>query len=216
MITRIKVCGITRVEDAKQAARLGVDAIGLVFYEASPRCVGLRQAIEIKRALPPFVSVVSLFVNEKRARVDEILRALRPECLQFHGDEDASDCEQYDHAYIKAVRVREISDVLSAAHQHTRAQALLLDTWDDKLWGGSGKVFDWSLVPSEVSMPMVLAGGLTAQNVCAAIKSVKPYAVDVSGGVELSKGIKSAEKIRLFVDEVRRCHAGASTSKGTC
>ena len=203
MNTRVKICGITRVEDALEAAKQGSDAIGLVFYAASPRNVSNEVARAIVAALPPFVSVVGLFVNASRANIDEVLAEVRLDVLQFHGDETPDDCMQFNLPFLKAIRVNADTNLLQYAIDFRHAQALLLDAHSDAAYGGTGQTFDWNLIPAELSKPFILAGGLNADNVEQAIMQVKPYAVDVSGGVELSKGIKDADKIAAFMQGVR-------------
>lgn len=203
MRVRAKICGITRVDDALAAARCGADAIGLVFYENSPRHVSIEQAQSIVAALPPFVSVVALFVNANKTYIDEVVSSLRVDILQFHGEEVETDCVQYNLPYMKAVRVKEGTNLIQYEKNYSSACALLLDTYSEKMVGGTGETFNWSLIPAELSMPVVLAGGLNQHNVSDAIKQVKPYAVDVSGGVEKSKGVKDPEKIAAFLRQVR-------------
>lgn len=202
--TRVKICGVTRVEDATAAAAAGADAIGLNFYSPSPRAVDIQQAVVIRRALPPFVTVVGLFVNAARETVLEACTRVRLDLLQFHGDESAEQCEAYAMPYMKAVRVTAGVDLHALAQRYAGARALVLDTHDEKLWGGSGRTFDWSIVPADLGLPVVLAGGLTAANVADAIVRLRPYGVDVSGGVEQSPGIKDAAKIAKFIQEVER------------
>lgn len=203
MNTRVKICGITRVEDALEAAKQGSDAIGLVFYAASPRNVSNEVARAIVAALPPFVSVVGLFVNASRANIDAVLAEVRLDVLQFHGDETPDDCTQFNLPFLKAIRVNADTNLLQYANDFRLAQALLLDAHSEAAYGGTGQTFDWNLIPAELSKPIILAGGLNADNVEQAIMQVKPYAVDVSGGVELSKGIKDADKIAAFMQGVR-------------
>jgi phosphoribosylanthranilate isomerase len=203
MNTRVKICGITRVEDALEAAKQGSDAIGLVFYAASPRNVSNEVARAIVAALPPFVSVVGLFVNASRANIDAVLAEVRLDVLQFHGDETPDDCTQFNLPFLKAIRVNADTNLLQYANDFRHAQALLLDAHSEAAYGGTGQTFDWNLIPAELSKPIILAGGLNADNVEQAIMQVKPYAVDVSGGVELSKGIKDADKIAAFMQGVR-------------
>ncbi|MGC9162460.1 MAG: phosphoribosylanthranilate isomerase [Thiomonas sp.] len=200
--TRIKICGITRVEDAQAAARCGADAIGLVFYPPSPRHVTLAQARQIAASLPPFVSVVALFVNAEPRLVDEVIAQVRPALLQFHGDETPQDCTRYAYPYIRAARMREGLDLLDFALRFSTSQALVLDA-DQPGYGGGGEVFDWSRIPANVALPLVLSGGLHAANVTQAIRQVRPWAVDVSSGVEAAKGIKSAQRMAEFVAAVR-------------
>ncbi|MBD9356549.1 phosphoribosylanthranilate isomerase [Methylomonas albis] len=199
MRTRVKICGFTQVEDALCAANLGVDAIGLVFYPPSPRNVSIEQAAIISRALPAFVNVVALFVDAEPALIREVLNKVRVDCLQFHGDEAAEDCRIYDKAYIKAIRMRPDTDVGALQQQYHDAAGLLLDAYHPGVQGGSGSGFDWDLIPKTRSVPIILAGGLTPENAGDAIKAVKPYALDVSSGVEAGKGIKDAAKMAAFI-----------------
>ncbi|MFK8069198.1 MAG: phosphoribosylanthranilate isomerase [Gammaproteobacteria bacterium] len=200
--TRVKFCGITRVEDALHAAAIGVDAIGLVFYAKSPRAVSIKQAKLIVDNLPPFITKVGLFVNSDRAEIDQISTEVGLNVLQFHGDESPEDCEQYDRPFIKAVRVQAETDLQQLSQQFQNAQGLLLDAYDKTMYGGTGKSFDWSIIPEDLSLPIILAGGLSPDNVSTAIKNVKPYAVDVSGGIEQSKGIKDTKKMNVFMNGV--------------
>jgi len=206
--TRIKICGITRPGDAVEAARAGADAIGLVFYPPSPRAVSLRQAQDIVRELPPLVGVVALFVRAEPQRVREVIDALHPSLLQFHGDEGAEDCEAFGHPYLRAVRMRPGVDLLDLKVRHAHARGLLLDAFVEG-FGGGGEVFDWSLIPTNVGSPIVLSGGLRAANVAQAILRVRPWAVDVSSGVESAKGVKDAAAMREFVAAVRAADAAA-------
>ncbi len=204
MRTRVKICGITRPQDAIAAAQTGADAIGLVFYPASPRAVEIEQAREIVTALPPFVTVVGLFVDADEATIRQVLAALPLDVLQFHGDESPEACRRYARPYIKALRMREEADVLDAAREYHDAAGLLLDTYQAGVPGGTGDSFDWRRVPAHLATPVVLAGGLTPENVAEAVITARPYGVDVSGGVESQKGIKDAWKIRSFIAEVER------------
>lgn len=200
---RSKICGITRIEDALAAAHAGADAIGLVFYAKSPRAVDVQQARAIIAALPPFVTTTGLFVNASRCELGEILDAVPLDLLQFHGDETPAECEGYHRPYIKALRVRPGDDLQAACRAYRNASGILLDTFVAGVPGGTGEAFDWSLVPEHLDKPIVLAGGLHAGNVAQAITQVKPWAVDVSGGVESSKGIKDHGKIDAFIKAVR-------------
>ncbi|HLA32681.1 MAG TPA: phosphoribosylanthranilate isomerase [Pseudomonas sp.] len=201
---RSKICGITRIEDALLAAEAGADAIGLVFYAKSPRAVDVRQARAIIAALPPFVTTVGLFVDASSCELGEILDAVPLDLLQFHGDESPAFCDGFRRPYIKALRVKPGDDIAARVEAYKDAAGILLDTYVPGIPGGTGEAFDWSLVPQGLSKPIILAGGLTAENVAEAIKQVRPYAVDVSGGVEASKGIKDAEKIRAFMRAVKQ------------
>jgi phosphoribosylanthranilate isomerase len=204
MRTRVKICGITRVEDAGDAVRFGADAIGLVFYPPSPRAVTLTQAKEIVRSLPPFVSVVGLFVNQDRATIKKCIDEVQIDLLQFHGDEPAKDCESYARPWIKAIRMHERIDLFEIERTYRKASGLLLDTYKAGIPGGTGECFDWHRIPESLACRVILAGGLDAQNVVQAIHQVHPYAVDVSGGVERSKGIKDTAKIEAFIAGVNR------------
>ena len=204
MRTRVKICGITRIEDALAATHNGADAIGLVFYAESPRNVSLQAAQEIVDALPPFISVVGLFVNASENKIQTVLSQLRLDVLQFHGDETVADCAQFNLPYLKAIRVKPDTNLLQYCLEFNSAQALLLDAHSDAAYGGTWQVFDWDLIPQNLPKPIILAGGLNAQNVGDAIKQAQPYAVDVSGGVEQSKGIKDAAKIAAFMRAVEQ------------
>ena len=203
-VVRSKICGITRIEDALIAAEAGVDAIGLVFYAKSPRAVSIQQARDIVAALPAFVTTVGLFVNASREELNDVLAGVALDLLQFHGDESPAECESYQRPYIKALRVKPGDDIAQLAAPYAKARGILLDTYVPGVPGGTGAAFDWSLVPSGLPQPVILAGGLSAANVQAAIEQVRPYAVDVSGGVEAGKGIKDAAKIRAFMQAVGR------------
>lgn len=199
MRTRVKICGITRIEDACAAVAAGCDAIGLVFYAKSPRHVTAQRAAEIVATLPPFVSAVGLFVDAPAAAVREVLATVRLDLLQFHGDETPAYCEQFGLPYLKAVRVRAGTNLLQYAADFAGARALLLDAYTEGVPGGTGLTFDWTLIPRDLPKPVILAGGLNADNVAEAVRVVQPYAVDVSGGVEQTKGIKDAARIAAFM-----------------
>jgi len=202
MRTRIKICGFTQVQNAVDAANLGVDAIGLVFYPPSPRNVSIEQAINIIEALPAFVTVVALFVDEQEAKIAEILSKVSIDCLQFHGDEGADACRFYNKPYMKAIRMKPGLDVLALAEEYNDASALLLDAYHPGMKGGSGSQFDWDLIPAQCPLPVVLAGGLQVDNAKQAVETVKPYALDVSSGVESSKGIKDVAKMAAFIQAI--------------
>ncbi len=204
MRTRVKICGITRPEDGRAAAQAGADAVGLVFYAKSPRYVVQQQAQAICRELPPFVSVVALFVNAPREQVSEVLDSVPVDVLQFHGTEQAEQCAGFGRPYIKAIAMREGCDPLPTMNAHPEASGFLLDAWQPELHGGGGVTFDWAQMPERSAKPMILAGGLTAENVSRAIARMRPFAVDVSSGVESDKGIKSVEKIQAFMRGVER------------
>lgn len=206
MRTRVKICGITRVQDAHAAARGGADAIGLVFYPRSPRFLALEQARAIRDAAPPFVSTVALFVNPPEAQVREVVERVRPSMLQFHGEEPPAFCRGFGLPYVKACRVKSGTsagvDLLKYLQPFADAAGWLLDSHVEE-YGGVGESFDWSLVPAERARPLVLSGGLTRDNVRDAVRRVRPWAVDVSSGVESAKGIKDAGRIAAFITEVR-------------
>jgi len=204
MRTRVKICGITRVEDAQTAARLGADAIGMVFYSASPRNISVEQAQALARSLPPFVCRVGLFVDADPHFVKDVMDSVPLDMLQFHGSESAADCDQFRKPYIKAIRMEDGLSVSERMKEFSGASAMLLDTYSASVAGGSGESFDWSRVPQQRAMPVILAGGLDAGNVAEAIRMVHPYAVDVSSGVERDKGIKDADKMSAFISEVNR------------
>lgn len=199
MKIRVKICGITRVADALDAAEAGADAIGMVFYGPSPRAIDIEQAAKIVYALPPFIARVGLFVNAEPEYVSDVLAQVPLSCLQFHGDETASYCESFDMPYIKAIRMKPGIDVVAAASAYVSAAGILLDSYQPDLPGGTGVAFDWMQIPIGLPRPLILAGGLNPDNVAEAVKIVQPYAVDVSGGVEKSKGIKDADKMTAFV-----------------
>ena len=181
---------------------LGVDAIGLVFYASSPRAVTHEQAQAIVAALPPFVTVVGLFVDAAVPEIEAVLQAVRIDALQFHGDESAAQCGRYGRPYIKALRMHAGRDVAASVSEYAGARGVLLDTHHDQHAGGTGEPFDWARVPERLALPVILAGGLNPQNVAAAVRQVRPYAVDVSGGVESAKGIKEQQKMAAFIHEV--------------
>lgn len=204
MRTRVKICGITRPEDAAAAAGLGADAIGLVFYAHSPRRVDAARAGEIVAALPPFVHAVALFVDAGAAEVEAVLERVRIDVLQFHGDEPPEDCRCFGLPYLKAVRMRPGTDVRAQARRYPDAAALLLDSYRPDVAGGTGTTFAWDGIPAQPGARILLAGGLTADNVAEAMRHVRPYGVDVSGGVEAAKGIKDAGRMAAFFAAVRR------------
>ncbi len=204
--TRIKVCGFTREADLDGALALGVDAVGFVLYPPSPRAVTVARAAELARRVPPFVTRVGLFVNEDAATVERAAREAALDLLQFHGDESAEYCERFGLPWIKAVRVRPETDLLECADRFRGARALLLDAWSEA-WGGSGKRFDWSLIPPSLPMPLILSGGLDPDNVAEAVRNIRPSAVDVSSGVESAKGIKDVARVAAFISGVEHGEA---------
>ena len=202
MRTRVKICGFTRVDEAVYAAHLGVDAIGLVFYPPSPRHVEIEQAVRIVQALPAFTSVVALFVDEQEARIREVLAQVAIDCIQFHGNEPAEACRIYGKRYIKAIRMQDGIDIPALALDYHDAAGLLLDAYHPDAKGGTGSQFDWDLIPKQCTLPIILAGGLDADNAKQAVQTVRPYALDVSSGVEASKGIKDSLKMAAFIKQV--------------
>jgi len=204
--TRIKICGLTREADVDAAVEAGADAIGFVFYERSPRHVDVARGVTLARRLPPFVTPVCLLVNAPPSLIEGVLDAVPQAVLQFHGDETPADCDRARRPYLRAARMSPDFDLLDFAARYPAAQALLLDAHVQG-YGGGGKVFDWSLIPRSVPRPLVLSGGLHAGNVIEGILRVRPWAVDVSSGVESAKGIKDAQAIRRFCEAVREADA---------
>lgn len=202
-MTRSKICGITREQDLQVAVAAGADALGFVFYDKSPRNVSLQQAVGLLHTLPPFVTSVGLFVDPSEVFVREVLAQVPLDVLQFHGDEAPEFCRQFGRPYLKAIRVRQGVDLVECAARYADAQALLLDAYVEGVQGGTGESFDWALIPKKLSLPVILSGGLHPGNVAVAVRAVRPYAVDVSSGVEASKGIKDAAKVAAFINEVR-------------
>ncbi len=203
MRTRIKVCGLTTPADAQAVVATGVDAVGLVFYAPSPRAVTVAQAQAICRSLPPFVSVVGLFVNETREMIEGVLESVPLSCLQFHGDESPENCDGYGIPFLKAARVQTGLDLVQFAARYDNAQGVLVDAFVPGVPGGTGQTFDWSLVPTKWACPWVLSGGLTGENVAAAVRQLRPWAVDVSSGVEEAPGRKSLGAVERFVAAVK-------------
>jgi len=202
--TRVKICGITSVEDAIQAVEAGADAIGLVFYPSSPRAVSVEQAASIVQSLPAFVASVALFVDAAPEVVQNVIDVVKPDLLQFHGDESPEYCQGFACNYIKAVRVKSDTNLIQYTEHYALAKGLLLDTYTKGVPGGTGQVFDWHLIPKDLPLPVILAGGLNADNISTAIKLVNPFGVDVSGGVERTKGVKDPGKINKFVQQVNQ------------
>ena len=210
--TRVKICGLIRRDDALAAVDLGADALGLVFYAASPRAVSIAQAQEVIRELPSRVTVVALFVNAAESEIRAVLDSVRIDLLQFHGDETPQDCARYGVPYIKAVRMREDVDLFEIERVYGSASGLLLDSYQSGVAGGTGMAFDWTRVPKgskRLTKPIILAGGLAPDNVAGAIRQVRPYAVDVSGGVESAKGIKDAAKMAAFIQGVNSVNSNS-------
>jgi phosphoribosylanthranilate isomerase len=202
--TRIKFCGVTRADDALAAAALGVDAIGFVLTRKSRRFAGIERARQMRRALPPFVTAVALFMDDDVSFVSEAVAAVAPDLLQFHGSEAAPDCVRYGRPYLKAVAMRGgLDDWQMLVQSHVQAAGFLFDGHAAGEQGGAGRPFDWSALPRDPGKPVVLAGGLTPENVAAAIRAVRPWAVDVSSGIEAEAGVKDMDKMRRFIAAVR-------------
>jgi len=187
---KIKICGITNPENAEKICQLNINAIGLVFYNKSPRAISISQAKEIIDSIPPFISKVGLFVNSDPSLVDRVLNNVNIDTLQFHGSESPSDCSQFQMPFIKAIRMNKETNLLMQAEEYSDATGLLLDSFEEDSFGGTGKTFDWSLIKDKINLPIILAGGLNKDNVIKAIKMTQPYAIDISSGVESKKGIK--------------------------
>jgi len=200
--TRVKICGFTRPGDALEAARLGVDAVGLVFYPRSSRYVTGERAAAIAAALPAFVTVVGLFVDARPGEIEAVLGQVPLDLLQFHGDETPAECERFGRPYIKAVRMAPGIDLYREAERFHQARGLLLDAWHPAVPGGTGERFDWARIPADLPLPVILAGGLSPANVAEAVRRVRPWAVDVSSGVESAKGVKDPAKMAAFLREV--------------
>jgi len=198
------MCGITRPQDARAAIEQGADALGFVFYEASPRHISIPDAVQIMELISPFINKVALVVNSSSENVFELLKALPVDTLQFHGDETPEFCRQFNKPYLKAIRMQRETSLQEMAERYYDAAGLLVDAFDPSTYGGTGQSFDWKLLPDQCTLPIVLAGGLNSQNVAQAILQAKPYAVDVSSGIESGKGIKDSQKISAFMNEVRR------------
>jgi len=205
--TRVKICGITREQDAVTVVRAGADALGLVFYPQSPRHVSVEQARGIAAAVTPFVTITGLFVNAQADLVREVLAQVPLGLLQFHGQETNEQCNRFGLPFIKSIPMQAETDLSSLLSDYPDAAGFLLDAWQPEIHGGGGVAFDWRQIPDDIRVPIILAGGLTPRNVAGAIRLVNPYAVDVSTGVELDKGIKSSEKIEAFMREVRNSEA---------
>ena len=208
--TRVKICGIREPEHARIAAEAGADAIGLVFYGESPRHIDAERAAYVARQLPPYVMTVGLFVNADADSVWAVLDEIPLDLLQFQGDEPPEFCNQFGRPYVRAVRMEKGTDLVEYSSRYSGAKALLLDAHVPGERGGTGRVFDWNVIPREHPVPLILSGGLTAQNVGRAIREVRPWAVDVSSGVESSRGVKDPAKIVEFIRSVKSEDAGQS------
>lgn len=204
MSVRVKVCGITRCEDAMSAVKAGVDAIGFVFWPPSSRYINTDSAYSIACRVPSFVTVVGVYVDPDVSWVEQTIKTVKLNLLQFHGNESPEFCAQFSVPYIKAIRIKEDTDLLQYAQQYKTAKGLLVDTYTPGIPGGTGHTFDWNLIPQQLPLPLILSGGLNPQNVSNAIRETRPWAVDVSSGVEVSKGIKNEEKIFAFMQGVKR------------
>ena len=202
-MARVKICGITRIEDLHSACDAGADALGLVFHHESPRSVSIYRAVTLVNSIPPFVQSVGLFVNAESEYIRTVLKTVPLDLLQFHGDESPQFCRKFGRPYLKAIRVREGVDLVKYAADYSDARGLLLDAYVPGVPGGTGERFDWSLIPPGLPKPIILSGGLKPENVTDAIRRVKPWAVDVSSGVEQAKGIKDAAKVAAFIQGVR-------------
>ena len=203
--TRVKICGITSIEDALSAINAGADALGFVFYEKSPRSIEAERCAEIVSKLPPFISKIGLFVNPEANYVHQVRKQVSLDYLQFHGDEPVGFCEQFSKPYLKAIRMQKSTNLAALSKTYASASGLLVDAFDESAFGGTGQKFDWAMLSQDCTLPLVLAGGLTPLNVAQAIKQVRPFAVDVSSGVEISKGVKSSPLIKQFMSEVFTC-----------
>ncbi len=201
--TRVKICGITNIDDAHIAIRYGADALGFIFFNKSDRNISLKRAQVIVESLPPFVDVVALFVNANPENVCRIIESLDPNILQFHGDESPAFCDQFGKPYIRAIRMHKNTDLIQSVSNYASAKGILLDTYVDGKEGGSGLAFDWALIPKKLDVPVILAGGLNPGNISRAIRLVRPWAVDVSSGVERSPGLKDKIKLKDFFQGVR-------------
>lgn len=204
MNCRVKICGITNLEDALHACEQGADALGFVFYDKSPRYISPEKANEIVNCLPPFVTPVALFVNADQSLVSSVINHSQRWLIQFHGDESNETCRQYQRSFLKALRVKPDANIEQEITKFPDASAILLDAYKAGVPGGTGERFNWDLVPTKASKPIILAGGLTVSNIREAVEQVQPYAVDVSGGVELSKGIKDHNKVQQFISGAKR------------
>ena len=215
--TRVKFCGINSVDAAKSAISAGADALGLVFYEPSPRALTLDKALEIASVAHPFVTLVGLFVNAKKTEIEDVLARVPLQLLQFHGDETPEFCESFRFPYIKAIRIGADSRQAHRLDDYANAQAFLFDTYKKGHPGGTGEVFDWELLPA-ITRPLVLAGGLSSDNVAEAISQVQPYAVDTSGGIESAPGVKDFDRMRAFIKQARLAdlnHCESTNSEST-
>ena len=204
MTVRVKICGITSSEQAQMAQQKGADALGLVIYEKSPRYVNLEQAAKIRASITSDCLAIVLLVNPSESLVKQVIEQVKPDFIQFHGDETPEFCHQFDFPFIRAVRMREGLDINTEVAAYSAEGGFLFDAWSDDLYGGTGHSFDWSRLPTTTDYQLILAGGLTAENVNQAVAMTKPYMVDVSGGVESSPGIKDPQKVKAFINEAKK------------
>ena len=204
MTVRVKICGITSSEQAQMAQQYGADALGLVIYEKSPRYVNLEQAAKIRASITSDCLAIVLLVNPSESLVKQVIEQVKPDFIQFHGDETPEFCHQFDFPFIRAVRMREGLDINTEVAAYSAEGGFLFDAWSDDLYGGTGHSFDWSRLPTTTDYQLILAGGLTAENVNQAVAMTKPYMVDVSGGVESSPGIKDPQKVKAFINEAKK------------
>lgn len=204
MNCRVKICGITNIDDAMQASESGADALGFVFYEKSPRYVTPEIANKIVAQLPPFITPVALFVDADEQLIQSVIAGSSRWTLQFHGNESPEECQRYGQPYFKAIRMKPDVDLLLETKRYDQASAILLDAYKPGIPGGTGETFDWHLIPEDLPKPLILAGGLTVENISHAVASVQPYAVDVSGGVEKEKGKKDPLKVTQFINGAKR------------
>lgn len=207
MRTRVKICGITRLEDAIAVVEQGADAMGLVFYPPSPRNIEVDQASRIVAQIPPFITVVGLFVNAEKSFIEDVCDRVKIDLIQFHGDENEAFCRQFSRPYIKAIRMKEGVDIQDSLDDFNSARAILVDSYKKGIPGGTGETFNWERIPKDLAHKIILAGGLKPENVVDAIKTVGPYAVDVSGGVEQQPGIKDVDKIKKFIFGVNNANS---------
>lgn len=204
MTVRVKICGITSSEQAQMAQQQGADALGLVIYEKSPRYVNLEQAAKIRASITSDCLAIVLLVNPSESLVKQVIEQVKPDFIQFHGDETPEFCHQFNFPFIRAVRMREGLDINTEVAAYSAEGGFLFDAWSDDLYGGTGHSFDWSRLPTTTDYQLILAGGLTAENVNQAVAMTKPYMVDVSGGVESSPGIKDPQKVKAFINEAKK------------
>jgi phosphoribosylanthranilate isomerase len=199
LIAKVKFCGITNLEDAINASKLGADALGFVFYSKSSRFISPKEANEIIQKLPPFISSVGLFVNQSKKEIEDVIKACSLNLLQFHGDEDELFCKQFNLPYIKAISMKPDINLLKCIEHYHSAKALLLDSYSKETRGGSGKVFNWNSIPPNTPLPLIIAGGLNPNNVKILLELIVPYGVDVSSGIESSKGLKDYQLMKKFI-----------------